>query len=301
MICFLGISTGGSVARRAFEGWMRLLGADFALERVDLPAGAPAQSYRQLMDRIRSEAFAGLTVTAHKTALFEHAGDLLDGVDEPARIASEISVIYSNAHEFRGTIIEPKSIAATLTELGGDSAMTLDTADVVVLGAGGTAVSLVMCLTEQAWPASARPRRIHFVDTSPQRLAHVAALSNAWPPSLETRTILSEGEVSLADLGPLPAKSLIVNATGLGKDRPGSPISLPTSWPLGAKVWDLNYRGDLLMPQAARDAEASSAVHAYDGWNLFINGWAEGLSKIMGRSIDQTERAAMNEHARTLR
>ena len=46
-----------------------------------------------------------------------------------------------------------------------------------------------------------------------------------------------------AALNLLKPYSLIVNATGLGKDRPGSPITHDGEFPPNSLAWDLNYRG----------------------------------------------------------
>ena len=43
----------------------------------------------------------------------------------------------------------------------------------------------------------------------------------------------------------LPAGSLVINATGLGKDRPGSPLTDHCKFPENGLVWELNYRGTL--------------------------------------------------------
>ena len=40
--------------------------------------------------------------------------------------------------------------------------------------------------------------------------------------------------------------TLVINATGLGKDAPGSPISDAAQFPLNGIAWDFNYRGDLV-------------------------------------------------------
>ena len=57
----------------------------------------------------------------------------------------------------------------------------------------------------------------------------------------------------------LPDGSLVVNATGLGKDRPGSPLTDDARFPRDGIAWDFNYRGDLLfLEQAERQREARS-------------------------------------------
>ena len=43
----------------------------------------------------------------------------------------------------------------------------------------------------------------------------------------------------------LPPASLVVNATGMGKDRPGSPVSAGARFPERGVVWEFNYRGPL--------------------------------------------------------
>ena len=45
--------------------------------------------------------------------------------------------------------------------------------------------------------------------------------------------------------GPLPPASLVINATGMGKDLPGSPITDRGLFPMRGIAWELNYRGEL--------------------------------------------------------
>jgi shikimate dehydrogenase len=44
----------------------------------------------------------------------------------------------------------------------------------------------------------------------------------------------------------LPPGSLVINATGMGKDRPGSPISDNGLFPERGIVWELNYVRSIL-------------------------------------------------------
>ena len=46
-------------------------------------------------------------------------------------------------------------------------------------------------------------------------------------------------------MGQLPPASLVINATGMGKDLPGSPITDGGLFPIGGVAWELNYRGEL--------------------------------------------------------
>ena len=58
---------------------------------------------------------------------------------------------------------------------------------------------------------------------------------------------------------------MVVNATGLGKDSPGSPISGAAIFPDGGIAWD-NYRGDLLfLEQASSQKKNRSLTLLMDG------------------------------------
>jgi shikimate 5-dehydrogenase len=78
-------------------------------------------------------------------------------------------------------------------------------------------------------------------------------------------------------VGECRRKALVINATGMGKDRPGSPTSDDVQYPEEALVWDLNYRGELLfLSQARRQAEAKRLAIS-DGWTCFLHGWTQSI------------------------
>ena len=78
----------------------------------------------------------------------------------------------------------------------------------------------------------------------------------------------------------LPPGSLVVNATGLGKDRPGSPLSDDVVFPVNAYVWEFNYRGSLeFVHQAMTQAEARN-LDLIDGWRYFIHGWSQVIADV---------------------
>jgi hypothetical protein len=73
-------------------------------------------------------------------------------------------------------------------------------------------------------------------------------------------------------LAGLAAASVVVNATGLGKDRPGSPLTDAAVFPDGAVAWDFNYRGDLVFLQQAERQAGERNLRVEDGWTYFIHG-----------------------------
>jgi shikimate dehydrogenase len=147
-----------------------------------------------------------------------------------------------------------------------------------------------------------RPRRVIATDVRRSRLEGlrdvIAELAPGLP--LELRLTAAE-EPAIDELADIAVGSLIVNATGLGKDQPGAPVRLPARWPAEAVVWDLNYRGALpFLRDTARQADRRG-LRVHDGWSLFIHGWAEALAAIFARPVTNDERSRMRAAAERLR
>ncbi|MDI3547283.1 MAG: hypothetical protein PWR10_935 [Halanaerobiales bacterium] len=80
--------------------------------------------------------------------------------------------------------------------------------------------------------------------------------------------------------------SLIVNATGFGKDRPGSSLTDSCQFPEKSLVWEINYRSDLkFMHQALKQKEEN--FHVEDGWIYFIHGWTQVIAEVFHIDIDE--------------
>lgn len=86
-----------------------------------------------------------------------------------------------------------------------------------------------------------------------------------------------DNDALLAGLRP---GSLVVNATGLGKDAPGSPLTDAAPFPERAVAWDLNYRGDLVFLDQARRRRASRGLRVEDGWTYFLHGWTRVIAEV---------------------
>jgi shikimate 5-dehydrogenase len=81
-------------------------------------------------------------------------------------------------------------------------------------------------------------------------------------------------------LAGLPSGSLIVNATGMGKDVPGSPVTDRARFPERGVVWELNYRGELDFLRQARRQERTRDLRVEDGWLYFLHGWGEAIAEV---------------------
>ena len=72
----------------------------------------------------------------------------------------------------------------------------------------------------------------------------------------------------------------MANATGMGKDRPGSPLSDRVVFPRKAAVWEFNYRGSLEFLHQARAQQEVRELLVEDGWVYFLHGWAQVVAQV---------------------
>jgi shikimate 5-dehydrogenase len=77
----------------------------------------------------------------------------------------------------------------------------------------------------------------------------------------------------------------VVNATGLGKDAPGSPTTGAVSYPRNSLVWEINYRGNLLFKRQAEAQAREKQLHVEDGWKYFIFGWTKVIAEVFNIDI----------------
>ena len=108
----------------------------------------------------------------------------------------------------------------------------------------------------------------------------------AMNPGIDVGYVLAEtAAANDAVLRALKPGSLVVNATGLGKDAKGSPLSDAALFPERGYVWEYNYRGDLIFLDQARAQERARALTIVDGWVYFIHGWTRVIAEVFDVEI----------------
>jgi len=99
----------------------------------------------------------------------------------------------------------------------------------------------------------------------------------------------------------LPAGSIVINATGMGKDRPGSPVTDAGLFPVDGMAWELNYRGELdFMHQALAQMESRN-VTVEDGWLYFLHGWMQVIFEVLDIMLDRDLFERLADVAETVR
>lgn len=274
---FIGVTTAQSSMMRIFPRWMDVLGIDAQLLGYDAPPSAPAEQYTRIVDHIKQQPLAlGALITTHKIDLLAAARDRFDWLDEVAEALGEISCISKSAKGLEGHAVDVRSSVRALEafmpphhwEQGGE---------VLCLGAGGAATAISVAMSEM----TSAPRRFTVVDRNEVRLARLRDIHRRLPPPFEViyrqSESAAENDVLMATL---PEGSLIINATGMGKDRPGSPITDAAVFPKNGLAWELNYRGELTFLKQAQAQQAAHHLIVEDGWVYFLHGWAQVVAEV---------------------
>jgi shikimate 5-dehydrogenase len=285
-ILFVGINTSGSHAHDLFPRWMDALGVTARLEGVDLPPDAPPSAYRALVQGIAdSDDIAGAIVTSHKLPLFAACRELFADLDAAATLTHEVNCVWKTANGLAAGARDPLAIAAVLPDMLGADHWQDRTAETLCFGTGGAATAIALSLLRLVPP----PRRLTFTDIRPERLAALETILRGLGRSdVELRFIVEDGRQADGLLEVVADRSLVVNATGLGKDIPGSPIGDEARFPLEGVAWDINVRGELSFLAQARKQQRERRLRVHDGWSYFLRGWFQALAAILGFQPDAT-------------
>ncbi len=282
---FIGVTTGQSSIMRLFPIWAEALGIDGIIKGIDISIHAPEEDYRAVVEFIKRDPLSlGALVTTHKIDLLAACRDLFDYLDPYALLFGELSSISKEDGKLLGHAKDPISVGLALDAfLPAAHWRAFPNAEVCVLGAGGSALAVSAYLADPRHGDSV-PRRIHLTNRSAPRLgeavnilkdSRVPLSFHLCPePALNDRIVTS-----------LPEGSMVINATGLGKDRPGSPLTDACRFPERGVAWEFNYRGTLeFMHQAEAQKEARGLI-IEDGWTYFIHGWTQVIAEVFHTDI----------------
>jgi shikimate 5-dehydrogenase len=146
--------------------------------------------------------------------------------------------------------------------------------------------------------AADRPARFVVVNRSQGRLDHMRMMVEKVGTDIEVVYVCNDAPTENDRLmAALPDYSIVINATGMGKDSPGSPITDAGVFPHRGIAWEFNYRGELdFMHQALRQVE-SRELTVEDGWIYFVHGWSQVVAQVLHIDLtqevfDELERAA---------
>ncbi len=285
---FIGVTTGKSSIMRVFPDWAKALGIDAVIKGIDIDIHAEPAIYREAVSFIKNDPLSlGALVTTHKIDLYNATKDFFEYLDPYAQQFGELSSISKDDGKLCGHAKDPitcgMAIEEFLPERHWDSNPQ---AGVLIMGAGGSAISMCSYFMRPEH-APNYPSRIVVANRSQPRLDEIERICHELNPgSIKCEFLLSpETHQNDAALTTMGTGSLIVNATGLGKDRPGSPLTDCAAWPKGSYVWEINYRGDLLFMHQAKAKKQMMNLTVEDGWMYFIYGWTQVIAEVFHMPI----------------
>ncbi len=284
---FIGVSTAGSSIMKIFPQWSARLGLGAEIVGCDLPLRSAENAYRRVLREMRDDPLVvGALVTAHKIDLLRACRDLIDQLDEQAALCDEVSCLAKRNGRLLAFAKDPISSAAALDSMLERGHWRGGERDVFCLGAGGAAVAISVGMAQRGL-ADGLPGRFILADILPERLESIRRIHQRLGSRMHFEYHLSE---SVADndalLAELPAGSLVINATGLGKDKPGSPLSRDALFPRAGLVWELNYRGRRDFMRRAQEQAAARDLRVVDGWDYFLHGWTQAIAEVFQILID---------------
>ena len=298
---FIGVTTTQSSIMPLFPLWMEALGLDGGIKGIDLPIHAPAEDYRAVVEFIRDDPLSlGALVTTHKLDMYEAAKDLFDYCDPYAEMFGELSSISKQDGKLCAHAKDPISSGLTLDSFLPKDHWINTAAQVCILGAGGSALSMSAYMAEQKH-ADNVPAYIHLCNRSAPRLAEAMLKLKDSRVPLVCHLTGDQPELNDAVISALPEGSLVVNATGLGKDRPGSPITDACRFPKNGIVWELNYRGSREFMHQAEAQQQEKKLQIEDGWIYFIHGWTQVIAEVFHVDITGERLMLCDTIARNMR
>jgi len=300
---FIGVSTSQSSIMKVFPLWMKVLGKeDVKIEGCDLKIHDSRDAYRRAVAQIKYDQLSlGALVTTHKIDLLRAAKDMFDYLDPYAEITGEVSSISKHNGNLEGHAKDPISSGLSLDAIIGKGYFGRTKGHVLCFGAGGSAIATFLHLANKKENAD-QPEKFIFVNRSLGRLDHAKQMIEILDTDIHVEYIHnSNPKVNDRLLGDIPEYSLVINATGMGKDTPGSMITENGQFPMHSIVWEFNYRGQLdFMHQALAQSEERD-IKVEDGWLYFIHGWTQVISQVLHFNLTPALLIALTKEAETVR
>ena len=283
---FFGVTTTKSSIMKVFPAWAKRLGLDGAVIRgVDFPLHAPPESYRAAVAFLKSDPKSlGALVTTHKIDLYRACRELFDVVDRRALVMGETSCLSKQSGKLVCHAKDPISSGLAIDGFLPERHFERTGAEMFSIGAGGSTIAMTWHLMQKSRGAD-RPSRIVVSDRDPARLNEIRRVHGEIGSGIPTDYVLADARANDSVLASLRPGSLVVNATGLGKDAPGSPLTDAALFPERAIAWDLNYRGDLVFLKQARAQASRRALKVEDGWPYFLHGWLQVIAEVFHMDI----------------
>jgi shikimate dehydrogenase len=284
---FIGVTTTKSMIMNVFPLWAKELGLkDAVIKGIDIGIHEKPEVYREVVDFLKNDELSlGALVTTHKIDIYDAAKDMFDYLDPYATAFGELSSISKKNGKLEGYAKDPISSGLAMEAFVPKGFWKEHKGELFLLGAGGSAISIGAYWMRKEHGDN-MPSKIIVNNRSQPRLDSIREIFEQLNPGIPVEYNLtpepSQSDVTLAKLKPY---SIVINATGLGKDRPGSPLTDHCKYPQNCLIWELNYRGERRFQHQAEEQMKEKGLYVEDGWIYFIHGWTQVIAEVFHLNI----------------
>lgn len=279
---FIGVTTGKSSIMKVFVEWAKYLDlGECTICGIDFKIHDNPEKYREAVQHIKEDPLSlGSLVTTHKIDLLKACRDQFDELDSYSQLMGEISCISKRNNLLIGHAKDPITSGLATEAFLPHKHWERTEAEALVIGAGGSSIAITWYLMKKEHLAN-RPSKIVVLNRSMPRLNEMKQihqkLDSGVPVEYHQVSSQVESDKFVQKLKPY---SLVINATGLGKDAVGSPLSQSVEFPQNGIIWDFNYRGDLQFLSQANLQKKMRNLQVEDGWIYFIHGWTRVIAEV---------------------
>ncbi len=300
---FIGVTTGKSSINKVFPLWMDVMGkTEVILEGNDHPIHDQPENYRKSVAQIKYDPLSlGALVTTHKMDVYAAARDMFDYFDPYAKTTAELSCISKKEGQLLGHAKDPITAGLSLEAIIDPDYFEDTGGHILCLGAGGSAMAILLYLINKNRPGD-RSEKFIAVNRSPGKLDHMREMVSKYNSDIEVEYIHnSDPKINDQVMANLPGYSIVINATGMGKDTPGSPVTNEGIFPRNGIAWEFNYRGELdFLHQAHKQVDARS-LRVEDGWIYFLHGWSQVIAEVLQIDLTPELFSELDKAASTVR
>jgi len=300
---FVGVTTSKSSIMKVFPRWMQAIGRpEIVIEGIDHAIHDDPEAYRRTVAQIKYDPLSlGALVTTHKIDLLEAARDMFDELHSSAILTGEISSISKRDGKLWGHAKDPLTAGLSLDAITGEGYFARTGGHVLCFGAGGSGKAIALHFITKPNRAD-RPERIIVTNRSAERLQKLQAMVESLETDIEFVYVQTADPRRNSELmESLPDGSIVINATGMGKDTPGSPITDEALFPRNGIAWEINYRGDLDFWHQAMAQKESRNLTVEDGWLYFLHGWTQVIAEVLHIEMDRETFQRLADIAEELR
>jgi shikimate 5-dehydrogenase len=274
---------------RVFPRWMEAIGRpDVVIEGIDHAIHDDPEAYRRTVAQMKYDPLSlGALVTTHKIDLLEAARDMFDELHSSAVLTGEVSSISKRNGKLWGHAKDPLTGGLSLDAITGPGYFGRTGGEILCFGAGGSGKAISLHLISKKNPQDC-PKRIIITNRSAGRLATLQAMVESLKTDIVFEYIQSADPARNDEImAGMAEGSVVINATGMGKDTPGSPVTDNGLFPRNGIAWEINYRGELDFWHQAMAQKESRNLFVEDGWLYFLHGWLQVIAEVLHIEINQ--------------